>query len=208
MRCHRLMSLWHAPSRSMIVAVACSVLVAACATRTPPEQKTHSYLDMRTGITVTALETAMVLAHNEARRSNTLRDYLYLGPVEMNVMGKRSYYLWVSPFSTLDRPREPINEPIDELILSIDGETETLNFPPNETLVSRMETAPYSLPLDKSEGYYVAIPPALLVRLATAQEITIDTRHGTEIRRYSPWRGQPADFSGFVAALNLWATND
>jgi hypothetical protein len=42
-------------------------------------------------------------ARTESRLSRSARDYVYLGPAEVNERGTREYFLWVGIASTIDR---------------------------------------------------------------------------------------------------------
>lgn len=60
-------------------------------------------LDRDTGLTLVTDPKLKVFARTETRLSRSARDYIYLGPVEVNERGRRSYYLWVGVASTIDR---------------------------------------------------------------------------------------------------------
>jgi hypothetical protein len=74
------------------------LLCAACvSTSTLVEEK----LDMGTGVTVTHATAPIVLYHDNSSYAAHARDYVYLGPVEINRMGDYSYYLWLGIWSTI-----------------------------------------------------------------------------------------------------------
>jgi hypothetical protein len=60
-------------------------------------------LDPSSGLTVVTDPALAVFARTETRLSRSARDYIYLGPVEVNERGQREYYLWVGIASTIDR---------------------------------------------------------------------------------------------------------
>lgn len=72
--------------------------VAACA----PQAPLNSRLDA-SGITVVTLADAVIVARPVAEIAVAARDYAYLGPIEVNRMGERRYFLWVGLASTIDR---------------------------------------------------------------------------------------------------------
>lgn len=60
-------------------------------------------LDTSSGLTFVTDPALGVYARTETRFSRSARDYIYLGPVEVNERGRREYYLWVGIASTIDR---------------------------------------------------------------------------------------------------------
>jgi hypothetical protein len=60
-------------------------------------------LDTRSGLTIVTEPAAMTFARTETQFSRSARDYVYVGPVEVNERGTRQYFLWVGVSSTIDR---------------------------------------------------------------------------------------------------------
>jgi hypothetical protein len=60
-------------------------------------------LDGASGLTIVTDPALAVYARTETRFSRSARDYVYLGPVEVNERGRRDYFLWVGIASTIDR---------------------------------------------------------------------------------------------------------
>lgn len=73
-------------------------LVAACGSSPIREE-----LDPRTGITWTAEREPVAFARTETRYSRSARDYVFIGPVEVNRRGTREYFVWAGIGTTLDR---------------------------------------------------------------------------------------------------------
>jgi hypothetical protein len=61
------------------------------------------WLDASTGLTLVTGKEPAAFARTDARVSRSARDYVFLGPVEVNERGAREYYLWVGIGSTIDR---------------------------------------------------------------------------------------------------------
>jgi hypothetical protein len=60
-------------------------------------------LDSQSGLTIVTDREPVAFARTDNRFSRSARDYLYIGPVELNERGAREYYLWVGVASTIDR---------------------------------------------------------------------------------------------------------
>ena len=165
-------------------------------------ENTREYLDPLTGVTVTALAQPLILAHAEPGLSNSLRDYLYVGPVEVNQMGKRSYYLWISPFSTLDRP--PIT--FNRLTLRIGNKAAELDLPARGGNAAGIKTPPYTRPLATTGGYYIAVSAELLIDLGRAESIVIEAYSDTLKQDYKLWHSNQAGLRQFANSINLTPT--
>jgi hypothetical protein len=59
--------------------------------------------DAGSSLTVVTDPELVVFARTQGQLSRSARDYLYLGPVEVNERGLKQYYLWVGIGSTIDR---------------------------------------------------------------------------------------------------------
>jgi hypothetical protein len=81
-----------------IVWIAC-ILVAGCQANGGVIER----LDSDSGLTVVTDRRPIAFARTESRLSRSARDYVYLGPVEINERGTREYFLWVGIASTIDR---------------------------------------------------------------------------------------------------------
>ena len=95
-------------------------LCAGCvSTSTLVEEK----LDMSTGVTVTHATAPIVLYHDNSSYAAHARDYVYLGPVEINRMGDYSYYLWLGIWSTIsDAERSFQRDGFESVTVYADGE--------------------------------------------------------------------------------------
>jgi hypothetical protein len=60
-------------------------------------------LDPQSTLMVVTDAELLVFARTDSRYSRSARDYVYLGPVEVNERGTRQYYLWIALSSMIDR---------------------------------------------------------------------------------------------------------
>lgn len=171
-------------NRSLIIAGGLlSVLLASCAT--PPAER--SRLDS-SGVTVSTIAAVTILAHSLPAVAAGARDYAYIGPVEINNMGSRDYYLWISLASTIDREFLRLNTADTKtLLLMIDGE-------PMQFSVTRWRTVLDAPVYSTSAPVYATLEAQTTVdqihRIATADSIEVhlvaDTNSGA---RYTFWNG-------------------
>ena len=176
---------------SFRLALLLTVTLSACA-RTPLEQ---SRLDS-SGVTVVTLDHSLVLSHSLPSIAAGVRDYVYIGPVEINNMGKREYYLWVSLASTIDREFLGLT-PTDssELVLLVDDE-------PMQFQIVRWRTELDAPPYLSSTPVYATLEAKTTLdqihRIAAAETVELhliaDSDGGS---RYQYWNGDWAAWQNF-----------
>jgi hypothetical protein len=116
-------------------------------------------------------------------------------------MGKRSYYLWIGPFSTIDRP--PVT--FSHITLKAGDTTTELDMAANERNTAGLKTPPYTLPLGDTPGYYLPLAAEMLITMTTANAITIEAHSENQTRVYTLWSGDTATLRQFADAVNLRA---
>jgi hypothetical protein len=179
-----------------------AMFMAACV-GTRPATNVHQYLDTETGITLTSLQEPAIFYHASPRLAANARDYLYIGPVEMNRMGKLAHYLWIAEWSTIDRlPAKasiaPVAEPLAEVVLILDG----LPMQPQDQLEkndrSGIPLKPYSLPVDTMHSVYMRVSRDQLRRIAAAKTVTVSVSGIDRPRAYKLWSGDPRLFESII----------
>ena len=104
----------------LIALLAAAGLVAACGSSAPLLEET---LDYGTGATLTRATAPVVLYHDNSGRAAYARDFVYLGPIEVNRQGRYTYFLWLGIWSTLDdASRWTQRDGFEYVVLYADGE--------------------------------------------------------------------------------------
>ncbi|MGI9260597.1 MAG: hypothetical protein ACR2QR_01105 [Woeseiaceae bacterium] len=178
----------HASIRLSLLLIA---TLSSCA-RAPVEP---SRLDS-SGVTVVTLEHSLVLAHSLPTIAAGVRDYAYIGPVEINNMGNREYYLWVSLASTIDREFLGLS-PTDtsEIVFLVDDE-------PMQFSVVQWRTELDAPPYISSTPVYATLEAKTTLdqihRIAAAETVELhliaDNASGS---RYQFWNGDWAEWQEF-----------
>lgn len=164
-----------------------TLLAAGCVTTsTLVEEK----LDIRTGVTVTHSTAPIVLYRDNSAYAAHARDYVYLGPVEINRMGEYSYYLWLGIWSTIsDADRSFQRDGFESITLFADGEPLQLELV-GWTLESIGVSEPvYIKPVASAADAYYRVTIDQIRLLADAREIELHTGNGP-IRVYLMWDRQ------------------
>ena len=168
-------------------AILIALLGAGCVTTsTLVEEK----LDLGTGVTVTHSTAPIVLYRDNSSYAAHARDYVYLGPVEINRMGEYSYYLWLGIWSTIsDADRSYQRDGFESITLYADGEPLQLELV-GWTLESIGVSEPvYIKPVASAADAYYQVTIDQIRVIANAREIELHA--GTApVRVYLMWDRQ------------------
>jgi len=182
------------PTHLTIVALLASVMLSGCATGEP----LSSSLDSN-GVTVVTLDDPIVLARPVRQLAAAARDYAYLGPVELNRMGKRDYYLWVGLASTVDRKLIDVTPAdVHALTLLINGLPMTL---PLVEWAKDPDQPPYKTSAPLYATFAARISLDQILRIAGASSVQahfVSTSGGS--RRYRLWQGDWTSWTWLAAA--------
>jgi hypothetical protein len=151
-------------------------------------------LDARTGLTWASERAPVVFARTEARYSRSARDYLYIGPVEINRQGTRDYYLWVGVASTLDRGYvAPAMSLPDELYVEVGGEVMEFPLQSWRTLTPlRADESPYSTAVDVEAELGTRVASSQIARLAAELPPAVRVAvPDSPTREYQRWDDAP-----------------
>jgi len=169
------------------IAILAVLLNTGCvSTTTLVEEK----LDLGTGVTVTHATAPIMLYRDNSAYAAHARDYVYLGPVEINRMGEYSYYLWLGIWSTIsDAERSYQRDGFESITVYADGEPLQLELI-GWTLESIGVSEPvYIKPVASAADAYYRVTIDQIRLIASAREIELHT--GTAPARvYLMWNRQ------------------
>jgi hypothetical protein len=179
-------------------ALLCAGLAAACRGGGAGLER----LDERSGVTLLTDREPIAFARTEARYSRSGRDYLYLGPIEVNRQGVREYYLWVGVGTTLDRGYlAPAADPPTTLYATVRGEVMELQLRPwAEREPALGARAPYrtAVPLQAELAARVTLDQLRLLAAESLDAVEATTGAAPP-RLYSRWDAA-ASWPKFLAA--------
>ena len=191
-------------TRFQFMVLACvATLLSACTGTSHNEIDVREYQDSRTGVTITAAKRAIVLYSEEPLLTANTRDYVSMGPVEVNQSGNRSYLLWIGIWTTIDRPdvsEDTVRKRFDPIYFLIDGEPMEFNRVSRSDIVE----APYEPPAPGAiEGYY-AITRDQIIRFANAADLKVQAPvSGISSKDFHLWRMDIDPFTQFAEFLQL-----
>ncbi len=161
-------------------------------------------LDERAGVVLLRAREPLVFARTEPRYSRSLRDYLYVGPVETNRQGVREYFLWVGVATTLDRGFiAPLADLPSTLYVNIDGEPIALPLSPWHELMPTQITDPVyetAVPLRAELAARVTLQQLALFDAARLGTVAVDAGARAEALDYRRWESN-AGYGDFLARV-------
>jgi len=174
------------------------IAITGCAGRSGNDE-IYQYLDESTGVTVTSLAAPLAFFKDEPMLAANARDYVYLGPAELNRAGDREVVLWMNFCSTIDRGRESRRGRPEKVILLLDGkpmELVRVDQPIN------INDSPYVSPVIGGSTIIYHITRGQLHLLARAGHIQVVAESEGYSREYNRWKGTDDGFQRFARYLD------
>ena len=183
------------------VAAFLSACATACASA-PGEVRQR--LDENTGVTVTHMAQPLEFYSSRPEQGLQATSFAYLGPLEVNRMGSRSTYLWVSVLPGADvQSRDPgtLGAP-QQLRVIADNEAFDLSVTATGSREIDMGSRAYRRPASWANEAYLSVSPAQLARLADAGSLFLEIRAADgSVRRYELWKTDLTGLKAFVAQI-------
>lgn len=180
----------------------CLVVLSLCGagcSSVPKAAPLLERIDETSGATITTLEEPMVFFRERAMLAANARDYVYIGPLELNTSGRLEYMLWAAYCSTIDRVGGSQFGAPEHAYLMLDGV-------PMELV--RSDRRPsfgdwvYDSPVAGGERVLYRITRAQLLALAGAGDVRIVADNGGDVvAEFSAWRESQPDLRRFSRYL-------
>lgn len=167
-----------------------ALLLAACGSGAPG-QRPAEYLDEATGATITRAVAPLTLYSEDPARAANARDYLCVAPLLVNRSGTQSAWLWLGPWSTIDRGvtgGDAQRIGFTDVTLLLDGEPMDLDVSQQVGAVPGIGQLPYASPVGTGTGIILPLTGSQLARLGRAAEVRLYTlAAGGEALLWQPW---------------------
>jgi hypothetical protein len=173
-------------------------MIAGCVGRSG-NNEIYQYLDESTGVTVTSLAAPLAFFKDEPMLAANARDYVYLGPAELNRAGSREIVLWLNFCSTIDRGTRPGWFRPDRVILMLDGKPMELAQADNRATINEWS---YTSPVIGGSTVIYRATRGQLRLLARADHIEVVTENDRSSRKYTRWGNADAGFQRFANYLD------
>lgn len=186
--------------RRLLAAAVAAALVASCGTA-GPGRRAGEYLDDATGATLTRVEQPFLLFSDDPARAANARDYLSAAPLAVNQSGRRSWWLWLGLWSTIDRGvsvGDPQLADVTAIQLIVDGEPMELDLGARVDRIPGVTTVPYAAPVATARPFILPLTGSQVTRLGRGTSILIRTElTGGAALLWEPWIGS-GNWTGFA----------
>lgn len=186
--------------RRLLAAAVAAALVASCGTA-EPGRRAGEYLDDATGATLTRVEQPFLLFSDDPARAANARDYLSAAPLAVNQSGRRSWWLWLGLWSTIDRGvsvGDPQLADVTAIQLIVDGEPMELDLGARVDRIPGVTTVPYAAPVATARSFILPLTGSQVTRLGRGTSILIRTElTGGAALLWEPWIGS-GNWTGFA----------
>jgi hypothetical protein len=159
--------------------------------------------DPVTAVTITYSPTPMVFYRDESGRAAYARDYVHMGPVEVNRSGSFRYYIWLGIWNTMqDATTANSRDGFESVVIFADGEPLPLEISGWTPAAIGASEPVYVKPVASAADAYYEITVDQLRIIAEAKDIRLQSI-GPQRRFYEPWddlAGAKASLTEFLAA--------
>lgn len=158
--------------------------VAGCA---GPDSLAVEHMDPLTGVTVTRAPQPMVMYRDLSGQSAFGREYVYVGPVQVNRMGRRDHFLWLGIWRTSDAsdPAQTIDD-FETIVIYADGEPLSLEATGWTPAAVGLSESAYIKPVASAVDGYFAVTIDQMRLIAESRDLEL--RAGSvQPQRYVPW---------------------
>jgi hypothetical protein len=195
------MTLIPAPGKLLILCAVTAAYLAACGGSKPLIQ---NGLDPRTGATVTHTSEPVIFFRDRSAYAAQARDYVYVGPVEVNTMGQRKYFLWLGAWSSIKNSgRAAVREDFEIVVVFADGEPLDLQVAGWNPATIGISESVYVKPVALAIDAYYGVTIDQIRMIAEARNLEIRTGPSAS-DRYQAWESSESatdSLRAFVQAV-------
>ena len=148
------------------------ILLVGCAS----SPLTEEFLDPETSVTVSYTHTPIVLFIDRSGRAAFARDYLNIGPIQINQQGRQRHFLWAGIWTTLEA--NAIDDRADGfelLTIYADGEPILLDVAGWTPTAVGATRSIYTKPVSSAVDAYYEVTIDQIRMIATANNLRIQT---------------------------------
>jgi hypothetical protein len=191
-------------TRTFIQRLAPALVLLALGACAAPDAMVEQRLDEGTGVTISRARTPLLLVRDTPAYGAYARSFVQVGAFEVNRMGTRQYFLWMSTWNT-DHVASAgeHRDGFDTVILFVDGEPVTLDVHGWTPEAIGASHPAYVRPFASSLEVYYRVTINQLAMMAQAEDLWLRTA-GAQPREFQLWddqRAARADLAEFVSRV-------
>ena len=159
-------------------------------------------LDPRTSVTITYNQSPMILYRDVSGRAAHARDYVYLGPIEVNRSGSYRHYLWLGIWSTMDDVQPGRSrDGFESIVFFADGEPLPLDVAGWTPDAIGASEPVYLKPVASAADAYYEVTIDQLRLIAEAKDVRLQSTGSSSVY-YEPWNEQSSAKAGLIEFLH------
>jgi hypothetical protein len=156
----------------------------------------HETLDPQTAITVTAADSPLIFYRDDSARAAHARDFVYVGPVMANNMGRYRYYLWFGIWSAIPQaPGAAERDGFESVTIFADGEPLQLELAGWTPSAIGASEGAYVKPVASAADAYYEVTIDQVRMIADARDLRLLTS-GMAVSTFELWDRQEPAFDG------------
>jgi len=177
------------------------LIVAGCSSNTTIPI-VRDKLDLVTGVTVTFSNTPLIMYREDSGRAAFARNYVHMGPIQVNRSGSYQYYLWLGAWNTMQSPNPAEHQDgLESIVIFADGEPLSLELAGWTAEAIGTSEPVYLKPVASSVDAYYRVTADQIRLIAAARDIRLRTS-GANSREYTLWDNQQVARSELNEFLN------
>lgn len=166
-------------------------MLAACATSPPV---VNEVLDPVTGVTVTSNNTPLILYRDNPSRAAYAKNFLHIGPIQVNRSGTYRYYLWIGIWNTMHaEDLAGQRDGFESITVFADGELLALELAGWSVDSIGASQPIYTKPVAAAADAYYEVTHDQIRLIAEAERVTLRTV-SSRSRTFELWDAQTSAF--------------
>lgn len=177
----------HRSAINRIVSLVSILTLIGCASSSPSVKEK---LDTNTGVSVTFAEAPLILYRDNPSQAAFARNYVHLGPIQVNRSGSYRYYLWIGIWNTMQvADISSHRDGFESIIVFADGEPLTLDLKgwTPESIGTSEPT--YLKPVASTADAYYEVTADQIRLIAAASDIRLRAT-GPSLKEFQLWDDQ------------------
>jgi hypothetical protein len=187
-----------------VVGVGTIVLILAACASDPPT--VGEKLDWQTGVTVSYVNTPLVLYRETPAQAAYARDYAQIGPIQVNRSGSYQYFLWVGSWATMQTTDIlEHRDGFESIVIFADGEPLVLELSGWTPDAIGASESTYLKPVASSTDAYYQVTVDQIRLIAEASDVRLRTS-GSHPKEFELWDEQTSarnDLAEFLISVFL-----
>lgn len=181
-----------------VLALAAAIALVGCSSSTG---SVAERLDQTTGTTITYAEVPLVFYRDNSSQAAFAREFINLGPIEINSMGELRYFVWLGVWSTVqDTSLSRQIDGFETVIVFADGEPLQLDAKGWTHDVIGASAPVYAKPTASTASAYFEVTIDQIRLIAEATDLRLRST-GSRPHSYEPWESGRSGIESLRAFL-------